>query len=137
MRRGAGRQARREPMQKPNPLKRRRILDAAARLFAAKRFHDVRLEDVAQEAHVGKGTIYIYFEDKDALYLSLLNEGFAGLVAQLRESARGERGSAREELRVIVAALVRFAAEHPHLAELLRSSAGGSGTQWAKARADL
>ena len=48
-----------------------RMLDAAARLFGAHRFHEVRMEDVAAAAEVGKGTLYRYFRDKEELYLAL------------------------------------------------------------------
>jgi AcrR family transcriptional regulator len=137
MRLAAAWQGRPQPMQKPNPQKRRRILDAAARLFAGQRYHDVRLEDVAQAAQVGKGTIYIYFESKDELYLALVDEGFRRLVAELRESGHERGRSALVELRGILQALVRFAIEHPNLVELMRSSAGGAGTRWSKARGDL
>ncbi len=123
-------------MQKPNPAKRRRILEEAARLFAEKPYHDVRLEDVAAQAEVGKGTIYIYFQNKDELYLALVDEGFARLVAELgAQRARDE--SARSALRRILAALVRFAVLHPHLAELMRSSAGGAGARPTRVRAEL
>ena len=123
-------------MQKPNPLKRRRILEEAAHLFAEKPYHDVRLEDVAARAKVGKGTIYIYFSNKDELYLALVDEGFTLLVAELGAQQDHEE-SARDALRRILAALVRFAIEHPHLAELMRSSAGGAGARPTRVRAAL
>jgi len=124
-------------MQRPNEKKRRRILEEAAHLFATQRFHDVRLEDVAAAAEVGKGTIYIYFPNKDELYLSLLNEGFAQLVTDMHAQQRAREESAPLALRRIVAALVHFAVEHPHLSELMRSTAGGPATRWAKARGEL
>lgn len=123
-------------MQKPNEQKRRRILEVAARLFAERPYHDVRLEEVAAEAGVGKGTIYIYFPSKDELYLALVDEGFARLVAEL-SAHEDEEESARAALRRILAALVHFAVEHPQLAELMRSTAGGAGTRWSKARGEL
>jgi AcrR family transcriptional regulator len=124
-------------MQKPNPAKRRRILEEAARLFAEKPYHDVRLEDVAARAKVGKGTIYIYFPNKDELYLSLVDEGFARLVAELRAQRDARDESALLALRRILAALVRFAVEHPHLSELMRSTVGGTATRSSRARAEL
>ena len=130
-------QGRAQPMQKPNAIKRRRILEEAARLFATKPYHDVRLEDVAARAKVGKGTIYIYFPGKDELYLCLIDEGFAQLVTQLGAQEQDRRGSARAALQRILAALVHFAVEHPHLSELMRSTAGGAGTRWAQARGQL
>ncbi|MBK7641893.1 MAG: TetR/AcrR family transcriptional regulator [Planctomycetes bacterium] len=124
-------------MQKPNEQKRRRILAAAAGLFAERPFHDVRLEEVAAQAGVGKGTIYIYFPGKEELYLALVDEGFTQLVAQLSERHIQAQGSARAALRAILAALVHFAVEFPHLAELMRSNAGGPGTRSSKARSEL
>jgi len=129
-------QGRAQPMQKPNAIKRRRILEEAARLFATKPYHDVRLEDVAARAKVGKGTIYIYFQNKDELYLALVDEGFAHLVAELRRQQDPAEG-APAALRRILAALVRFAIEHPHLAELMRSSAGGAGARPTRVRTEL
>jgi len=48
-----------------------RILDAATRLFASQRFHEVRMDDIAAEADVSKGTLYSYFHDKDELLSAL------------------------------------------------------------------
>src|SRR5436189_5663814 len=70
-------------MQRPSEVKRRKISDTAARLFATKPFHKVRLDDVAAAAQVGKGTLYIYFKSKEDLYVSLVSEGFTNLVEQL------------------------------------------------------
>ena len=39
--------------------KERRIMEAAERLFTSRRFHEITLEEVAQAAKVGKGTIYL------------------------------------------------------------------------------
>ncbi len=124
-------------MQKPNEQKRRRILEEAARLFAEQPYHDVRLEDVAARAEVGKGTIYIYFPSKDELYLALVDQGFAQLVSEVGALAHDESLDARVALRRIVAALVHFAVEYPQLSELMRSTAGGTGTRWTKGRSDL
>ena len=43
------------------------------------------MDDVATEAGVGKGTIYRYFEDKDELYLALLDRAGRQLDARIRE----------------------------------------------------
>lgn len=53
--------------------KRTRILEAAARVFAAKGFHATTVRDVAQAAGVADGTIYNYFENKGALLLGLID----------------------------------------------------------------
>jgi AcrR family transcriptional regulator len=54
--------------------KRRLIVQTAVRLFSELPFHKVRLDDVAEAAGVGKGTVYIYFKNKDLLkWWSALN----------------------------------------------------------------
>lgn len=48
------------------------ILEALERLLPGKRFHEITLDEVAKEAQVGKGTIYLYFKDKDALFAEMV-----------------------------------------------------------------
>jgi AcrR family transcriptional regulator len=52
--------------------RRQAILDAALAAFAERGFEAARLEDVARRAGVAKGTLYLYFEDKQALFENLL-----------------------------------------------------------------
>ncbi len=49
------------------------ILDAATRVFAEKGFHATTIKDIAREAGIADGTIYIYFENKMALMLGILD----------------------------------------------------------------
>ena len=53
------------------------ILDAALDVFAQKGFAEARLEDVAVRAGIGKGTIYLYFSSKEALFEGLVHSGIA------------------------------------------------------------
>jgi AcrR family transcriptional regulator len=66
---------------------RRRVLAAAAKLFAERGVEHVSMDDVAQEAGVGKGTLYRRFGDRATLALSLLSERDAALQ---EEMVRGE-----------------------------------------------
>ncbi len=59
-------------------------MGAVEKLFTSRRFHEVTLDDVAQAAGVGKGTIYRYFEDKDDLFFQTAISGFDDLCALLR-----------------------------------------------------
>ena len=52
--------------------KRNLILNALETLLPGKRFHEITLEEVAKAAQVGKGTIYLYFKDKDSLFAELV-----------------------------------------------------------------
>ncbi len=55
-----------------------RILDAAASVFARRGFSDARMDDVAEEAGVSKGGLYLHFPSKDALF-----DGLVGYVVGL------------------------------------------------------
>lgn len=66
--------------------KRDRIIKAAERLFSSRRYHEVTLEEVAKAAKVGKGTIYLYFQDKDDLFIQTASAGFDRMSAQIREA---------------------------------------------------
>jgi len=52
-------------------MRRKQILDAAKRLFHAKGFAAATMEDIAQEAELSPAAIYLYFKNKDDLYVSL------------------------------------------------------------------
>lgn len=60
------------------------ILEAALLVFAEKGFAAARMEDIALRAQVSKGTIYLYFESKEAVFRELVREM---LVPRLTEAA--------------------------------------------------
>jgi AcrR family transcriptional regulator len=62
------------------------ILDAALDEFSARGFAAARLEDVAKRAGVAKGTIYLYFEDKESLFQELVRSKMMPVVGTM-ESA--------------------------------------------------
>ncbi len=53
------------------------ILDAAMAVFARLGFHKARMDDIAQDAGVSKGTLYLYFKSKDDLIAAILRRIFA------------------------------------------------------------
>jgi AcrR family transcriptional regulator len=108
-------------MQVTDEQKRKRILAAAAELFAAQPFHKVLLSDVAEAANVGKGTLYIYFKNKDDLYLSVLYSGFDQLVARLQGRLDQDRFGPWEDMEAAVGEIVRFAYRNPYMFELMRT----------------
>ena len=63
--------------------RRQAILDAALEEFAAKGFAAARLDDVAVRAGVAKGTIYLHFRDKDALFHELVRSAIVPIVGRL------------------------------------------------------
>ncbi len=59
-------------MQKRNEITLNRILDSAEILFSSKDFYEVKIEDIAKQANVGKGTVYTYFKSKEELMFKCL-----------------------------------------------------------------
>lgn len=55
-----------------DPEKRRQILDGAHEVFIARGFDTASMNDIAAAANVSKGTLYVYFEDKEHLFLALI-----------------------------------------------------------------
>lgn len=129
-------------MQRPDEKKRRLIASTAARMFATRPFHKVRLDDIASAAGVGKGTLYIYFDSKEDLYFSLIYTAFEQMVDRLRSGTGGSRPDDRpvERLRWIVTELIGFAFQHPQLFELARTVGlprGRSEAAWSGKRQEL
>lgn len=60
---------------------RQAIVAGAAAIFARRDFHEVLTEDIAQELGIGKGTLYRYFDSKEALYLAVIADGLMALHA--------------------------------------------------------
>ena len=80
----------REPTRarKVSPEARRQaILKAALTVFAAQGFEAARLDDVAMRAGVAKGTLYLYFQDKAALFEALVRNAVSPLLEHMRRIA--------------------------------------------------
>jgi AcrR family transcriptional regulator len=69
--------------------RRQEIIDAARTVFARKGFNDATLDDVAELAEFGKGTLYNYFENKDALFASVLQDSFDHVMTIARTALEG------------------------------------------------
>jgi TetR/AcrR family fatty acid metabolism transcriptional regulator len=77
--------------------KKRRIMVAAERLFKTRQFHEITLDEVARVADVGKGTLYLYFADKNDLFFQTAVAGFEDMCDLLRRD-RLSAGSIQQEL---------------------------------------
>jgi len=97
------------------------VLNAAAELFAERPFHEVRLEDIAARAHVGKGTVYLYWASKEDIYLAVIRWGFSAVLERIDAELSAGASSAWDQLSAIVEALVDFAFAYPGLYRLMRS----------------
>ncbi len=74
------------------PSRRADILAAALEVFAAHGFAAARLDDVAAAAGVAKGTLYLYFADKQALFEGLIKENLVPIPAAASDMLMGFEG---------------------------------------------
>lgn len=112
--------------------RREQIMLAAEKLFTSRRFHEITLDDVAQAAKVGKGTIYRYFDDKDDLFFQTATSGFDDLCEVLRRKVP-EQAPFGEQL---LGACVEIGAFFKRRRQLFRMMlAEGSRMPWRKGAA--
>jgi AcrR family transcriptional regulator len=88
VRRALPQRARRE---EDKEARRRQLLEAARGLYEATSYDEVKMADVAERARLAKGTVFLYFPTKEALFLALLEELLFAWFARL-EAALGQGG---------------------------------------------
>ncbi len=94
-------------------LKRSAILRAAVRVIADRGYAGARMADVAHQAEVADGTLYLYFRGKEDLLVSILEEYAEAFLLRARRDMEGV-DSARERLaRVVRRHLVSLEADRP------------------------
>ncbi len=74
------------------------LLDAALALFVERGYATTRLEDVAARAGVSKGTLYLYYTNKEELLKAVVNTSIVPLIAQSRADIEQDRGTTGELL---------------------------------------
>src|SRR5215472_12937019 len=89
------------------------------RLFGTHRFHEVRMDDIAAEAEVGKGTLYRYFGDKEELYRAMLARSSDEFLREMEEIVSGP-GGPRQRLEAVVRGIIAHFDAEPHLLDLIQ-----------------
>ena len=109
------------------------ILESAARLFSARRFDEVLMDEIAQDAGVAKGTLYSYFPDKEELYFAVVFYGVSKLNERLQDRV-DKQIPPEEKLREIIHAIVSFLKQNHFLFKLMSiedsKSGSGKGLNW-------
>jgi AcrR family transcriptional regulator len=88
-------------------FRRRSILDAACHVFGDKGFELATVEAVADAARVAKGTVYLYYPSKQAIYDAVFSTGMAEM-----ERLIGERVASAESARDAIAGFVTVRSEY-------------------------
>jgi AcrR family transcriptional regulator len=78
------------------------LLAAAIDLFVERGFASTRLEDVARRAGVSKGTLYLYFENKEELFKAVVRDSIVPAIGEAELSIAGFEGHSADLLRSVV-----------------------------------
>ena len=102
------------------------VYQSAAALFAAHGFDGVSMDDIAKSAHVNKAMIYYHFDDKLALYRTIVGDGLQGMATNVGAIA-ASADEPQRKLDRFIAAFVRMTEMRPWMpAMMLREIAEGA-----------
>lgn len=102
------------------------ILDAAFEVFGEEGFARTKLDDVARRAGVSKGTLYLYFDSKEALFREMVRAKIIPCVVQGEELVRTFEGPPRDLLVAVIRRMwsVVRSAEVARIGRLVQSELG-------------
>jgi AcrR family transcriptional regulator len=87
------------------------IVDAAERVFFKEGIEKASMDQVASEAELSKGTLYLYFKSKEELHRAIVVRGFIALKRKLKEAANSAENGL-ESVKAISKAYISFSKEH-------------------------
>ncbi len=99
--------------------KHQKILAAATKVFGSKGFFSARISDIAKEAKVADGTIYLYFHNKYDILLTLFEEEIAKLIVDIKAALALEEDP-RRKLYIFALHHLKLVIEKKELAEVLQ-----------------
>jgi AcrR family transcriptional regulator len=94
---------RRLPEERPH-----QIMDAAIDVFGERGLSGTRLEDVAKRAGVSKGTIYLYFPNKIALFQEMIRQTIVAQIELIEQELAGHTGTITEQIDTYIRAWWQF-----------------------------
>jgi AcrR family transcriptional regulator len=123
----------------PRAEVRERIMRAATKVFLKRGFNGATLEEIAAEAGFSKGAVYSNFDDKDALFLALVDEEFARRLELLSAALADPDAGAEAAGRSMTAALTAHQDLHVLFSEFRVHAARNPSTRQklAKRRAEI
>lgn len=99
------------PKRVSRPTRLQNILAAARKVIAEDGFQGANLERIAREAGISKGALYLYFPNKENLFLRALEDGFDSMVTYVTQALEEAQG-VRAKLRKVVSAQFSFMEKH-------------------------
>jgi AcrR family transcriptional regulator len=94
------------------------IIDAAERLFFSRRYEDVSMDDIAREVELNKATLYLYFENKETLFSTIVLRGVRILEEKYRE-CREKQAPGIVKVALMGQAYYQFSMKYPEYLRLI------------------
>lgn len=101
-----------ERKEREKQQRREEIVQAAEKVFFSKGFELATMDDIAAEAELSKGTLYLYFKSKEDLHLDVARKSIQ-LLRKITSKATEGEGNALEKLGRMGRAVIEFSQRHP------------------------
>jgi len=102
-----------------SPNKHIKIINAATKVFAKKGFFNARISDIAKEAKVADGTIYLYFNNKFDILISVFDEEISNMINQINKLLKNENDP-RNMLAIFISKHLMMMKKNRNLAEVIQ-----------------
>jgi len=96
-----------------------KIISAATKVFAKKGFFNARISDIAKEAKVADGTIYLYFNNKIDILRSVFEEEINTIILHTRKLIAAEQDP-RKKLEIFITTHLSYMKKNKNLAEVMQ-----------------
>ena len=101
-----------ERKEREKQQRRNDIVDAAERIFFSRGFSGSTMDEIAEEAELSKGTLYLYFKSRDDLQFAIFMRGSDVLMQMMNQQMEGEEDG-YGSLLALARAFIRFSREYP------------------------
>lgn len=106
--------------------RRAHIFGAARTVFAKLGYHQATIDDIVAEAGVARGTFYLYFEDKRAVFAELIDRFFTQITMAIQRIDVGPGAApVPDQVRANIRAILRVCLSNRAVAKMLFTDAGG------------
>ncbi len=106
--------------QQDKERRRQTIIDAAEKLFFSKGYDNVSMNDIAKGVKVSKGTLYVYFKNKEELFFAIVLRGIIILTTSIKDEMR-KKETGIEKIIGFRKAYYDFANEYPDYLRIYNS----------------
>lgn len=128
----------------PAQERRAHILQTASEVFSRKGYRLASVSDIVEEAAIGRGTFYLYFDSKKDIFRELIEQFFRGYAevleenhAKLVEAFKGRGSGVLRTWRENMLRILRYHENNPHLSNIVYREALGSDEDFSDRVAEL